>query len=85
MFVRKHYGRRKGAIFSIARDTVCKIKSQSKSGRENLDKIQKILKPSKPKAGADAFDGLPMVQSEEVDDFEDDFGDEWFDLGDVDE
>lgn len=84
VFARKHYGLKKHAIFTIARDVVCKMKSQSSSGREVLEAIRGILKPTKPKARADAIDVLPTTSSGEAEfDFEDGLDDDLFDQYDV--
>jgi hypothetical protein len=83
VFARTKYQWKKKCIFWVARDTVFKVKAQSKRAREVLDQIQEIMKAKKPKewVRADAFDA-PSI-GDDVDDeepeFEDGFDERLFD------
>jgi hypothetical protein len=79
VFARRYYAVKKKPIFWIARDTVCKIKALSESGKRNLDRIREILKPVRPKEWQQAnASALSVAQIEEFD-YEDDLDDSLFD------
>ena len=84
VFSRKHYGLKSKAIFSVTRDTACKIKSQSESGTRNLSRIRENVKPQRPGEWkrADPLNALSTLLNEDSD-FEDGFDDDLFDLCDV--
>jgi len=69
------------AVFWIARDMVCEVKKLSTSGRNNLEQIQRIMKPTRPKEWkrADTSDALSMADIEDSD-FETDLDESLFDL-----
>lgn len=74
-------GKRYKAVFWIARDIVCKVKSLSINGENNLKQIQGVMKATKPKERkrADNSDALSMADIEDFD-FETDLDESLFDL-----
>jgi hypothetical protein len=80
VFAREHYAKKQKAICWAARDTVCKVKAMSENGRRNLDRIQVVLKPVRPKEWrrTNASDALSAAEMEESD-YEDDLDDSLFD------
>jgi hypothetical protein len=82
VFARTKYQWKKKTIFWVARDTVFKVKAQSKRARKVLDQIQEIMKARKPKewVTADAFDA-PSIGDDDDDDseYEDGFDEHLFD------
>lgn len=84
VFARKHYAKKKRAIFWIACDTVCKVKALSESGKRNLDKMQESKKAIRPKESkrTNAANALPAASSEDPD-FEDGFDEDLFEFCEV--